>query len=120
MATNGKGSQITSKDKYLCSKEGANAQTQRAAQSMQQVMRRTCYAATQKEVRQASHLCTGKRRISAYRRARTKLSLSSFFFLPAPRTAAEVTTGKQVKYEERLPKIKFSDSQFTLYCLPIG
>lgn len=52
MVTNGKGSQKTSKDKCLCSKEGANAQTQRAAQSMQQVMKRTYYAATQKEVRQ--------------------------------------------------------------------
>lgn len=78
MLTNGKGPQITSKDRYLCSK-GENAQTQRAAQSMQQVMKSTYYAATQKEVRQASFLCRGKRRISAYRRAMMKLSLLSFF-----------------------------------------
>lgn len=95
MLPDGNGSQTTCKGKYLCSKEGANAQTQRAAQSMQQVMKRTQYAATQNEVRQASLLCREKRRIGAYRRARIKLSLSSFF-LPAPRAAAEVTIGKQM------------------------
>lgn len=65
---------------YLWSKEGANALTQRVAQSMQQVMKSTYFAATQKEVSQGrSLLCRGKRRISGNRRARTKLSLPSFF-----------------------------------------
>lgn len=42
----GNGSQITRKERYLWSKEGASALTQRAVQSMQQARKRTYGAAT--------------------------------------------------------------------------